>query len=75
MAEKYRGILPPNSTWFSLNREETIILMRHQGMLEKMTPRQVSSLDSTDIHVFEERVAEFEQILKDAGLTIVTLCN
>jgi len=73
MVEKYRGVVPPGSIWFRLNRDESMALMQHQGMLEKMTPEQIMALDSADIQAAKGKVAELEQMLKDAGLKIVTL--
>jgi len=73
MVEKYRGAVPPGSIWFRLDRDESIALMRHQGILGDMTSEQIATVDSADIQAAKGEVTELEQMLKDAGLKIVTL--
>lgn len=38
-----------------------------------MTPEQVQSVDSADIQAVKGQVDQLEQMLKDAGLSIITL--
>lgn len=73
MVEKYRGVLPPGSVWFRLSKDEALALLRHQGELEKMTPEQVSTVDSAEIQAVPGKVSELEEMLQKAGLSVVTL--
>lgn len=73
MVEKFRGILPPGSIWYKLNRDESLVLMKHRGVLANMSPEQIQLEDSAEIQAPKGKVLEFEQMLKDAGLEIITL--
>jgi hypothetical protein len=73
MVEKYSGIIPPGSIWYRLNKDESLALMRHQGMLENMSPEQIGAVDSADIQAEKGKVIELEQMLQNAGLKIITL--
>lgn len=73
MVEKYRGAIPPNSIWYKLNGDESLALLRHNGEIAKMTPEQISTIESSDIQAIRGQIDELEKMLKEAGLNIVTL--
>jgi hypothetical protein len=75
MVEKFRGIIPPGSIWYRLNRDETIALLKHQGEFDNLAPDKQETLDSSDIQAIPDEVEELEQLLTNAGLKIVTLHN
>ena len=71
--EKYRGLFPPGSIWFKLNRDEVLALLKQQGQLEKMTPEEIGLVDSADIMAEKGKVEELEKMMTEAGLKIITL--
>jgi hypothetical protein len=73
MVEKFRGLIPPGSIWYRLGRDESLVLLGHQGMLDDMSPEQIEAVDSVDIQVAKGKVTDLEQILNDVGLEIITL--
>jgi len=73
MVEKYKGLIPPGSIWFRLNRDDALALLAHKGDLVDMTPEQIESIDSADIQAIKGQVDELEQMFKYAGLDIITL--
>jgi hypothetical protein len=73
MVEKYKGVIPPGSIWYSLNREESLALLSHRGELDKMSPEQIASVDSSDIQAVKGKTKELENMLIQAGLSIITL--
>jgi len=73
MVEKYRGAIPPNSIWYKLSRDESLALLKHNGEIAKMTPEQISTIESSDIQAIRGQVDDLEKMLKEAGLNIVTL--
>jgi len=68
VVDKYRGLLPPGSTWYRLTRDETITFAENRGM--RMTPEQRSRLGSSEIQAFKGKEGEMEQALQKAGLII-----
>jgi len=79
MAEKYRGILPPNSIWIHLNREETINFIdevaKQESKFKEQLPsdRPLSELKDTEIQALPENIEFIEEIMKKAGIKIKTL--
>ena len=73
MVEKYRGILPPGSVWYSLTKEEAIVLLQHKGEWEKMTPEKKSIFNCVEIYAEKGKTVELERILTNAGLTVTPL--
>jgi len=73
MVEKYRGIIPPDSIYFKLSREECIALLKYQGILRNLSLEQIKTLDSSEIQAFKGKVTRIEEMLKNAGLKIITL--
>ena len=73
MAEKFKGLMPPNSIWFRLSREESIALLKFQGKFDDFSPEEKSALDSSDIQALPGRVSELEELLVNAGINIITL--
>jgi hypothetical protein len=73
MVEKYRGITPPDSIYFKLNRNESIALLKYQGILEDLSSEQIATLESSEIQAFKGKASEIERMLTNAGLKIITL--
>lgn len=73
MVDKYLGAIPPGSIWYRLDRNEALALLKHKGELDSMTPEQIQEVDSADIQAVKGKVDQLEQMLKDAGLSIITL--
>jgi hypothetical protein len=73
MVEKYRGIIPPDSIYFKLSRDECITLLKYQGILQTLSSEQIATLESSEIQAFKGKVTEIEKMLKNAGLKIITL--
>jgi len=74
MVEKYKGILPPGSIWYSLNREEAIVLLLRPDLLKNMSHEIITAIGSaSDLQADNGKISKLEQAFKDAGLIIATL--
>ena len=73
MVEKYRGILPPGSIWYSFSREEAETFLKHTGRYTDMTPEQRRDFDSVDLQALPGKAREIEEQISRAGLNMVTL--
>ncbi len=73
MVEKYRGIMPPGSIWYHLDSQETRTLLKHLGMLRGSIPEEVSEIGPAEIQAARGKTEELEQVLREAGLKIITL--
>lgn len=73
MVEKYRGLIPSNSTWFHLSRAETIQYLIYLGQFDQLTPEQLNLIDFSEIQGLRGKISKLEEQLKQAGLDIITL--
>ena len=78
MAEKYREILPPDSIWFHLNREETMNFIDEVAKQEPKSKEQLPAdkllLESKgmEIQTFPGNIDSIEEIMKKAEIEIKT---
>jgi len=80
MAEKYRGMLPPNSVWYSLPTERASLIILYTVAKGEIDPGFVFTnvfnheTDlNTELLAPEGEINKFEQILKKYGEEIKTL--
>ncbi|MBU0998355.1 hypothetical protein KJ570_02405 [Patescibacteria group bacterium] len=80
MAEKYRGILPPNSIWYKLDTNRASLILMHavaEGEIEPtfiLTNIFVHKSDPyTELLVPRNQIKMFEQILEEHKEKIIPL--
>ena len=75
MVEKYRGVFPPGSIWFHLDKSEICALINSNSEIKAQLPEGVAiaDLENADIQAIPGKIEKIESLLKESGLKIVTL--